>query len=121
MQPEELPALAAEATADELPALIGALEAAKAVAYARLVASAQVRGPRPVEAAAPAAASDHLLTMPAVAENLGITEYNAREMGRRGELPTVRVGKRRVRVRASALAEWVRHREIGGTLSAGRR
>lgn len=121
MQPEELPAMAAEATADELPALIGALEAAKAVAWARLAATVQARGPRPVETAAPAAAPDRLLTMPEVAERLGITEHQAREMGRRGKLPTVRVGERRVRVRASALGDWVRHREIGGTLSAGRR
>ncbi len=119
MQPEQLPAIAAEATADELPALIGALEAAKAVAWARLAATAQARGPRPVEASAPAA-TDRLLTMPEVAEQLGITEHQAREMGRRGKLPTVRVGERRVRVRASALAEWVRVREFGGTLSPRR-
>lgn len=109
--PEELPALAAAATAEELPALIGALEAARAVAWARITA------PRPAEPAEPAPPPDRLLTMPEVAELLGITEYQAREMGRRGELPTVRVGERRVRARASAVAEWVKRREIGGTLT----
>ena len=114
-RPEELPALAAATTAEELPALLGALEAAKAVAWARITAP-----PRAAEPAAPAPAPDRLLTMPDVAAQLGITEHQAREMGRRGKLPTVRVGERRVRVRASALADWVKRREIGGTLTPGR-
>jgi excisionase family DNA binding protein len=62
------------------------------------------------------AVEDRLLTMPEAAERLGITEHQAREMGRRGDLPVVTVGKRFVRVRVSTLEDWIRRRE-GATLS----
>jgi excisionase family DNA binding protein len=60
--------------------------------------------------------------MPEVARRLGVTEYQACEMGRRGELPTVAVGERLVRVRAGALEEWIHRRETGRTMkgSGGR-
>jgi excisionase family DNA binding protein len=52
-----------------------------------------------------------LLTMPAVARALGIPEGSARELGRRGLLPTVKIG-RYVRVRKSDLEGWITsHRE----------
>jgi excisionase family DNA binding protein len=54
--------------------------------------------------------------MPETAKRLGITEHQAREMGRRGELPIVTVGERFVRVRAAALEGWILRRERG-TLS----
>jgi len=38
---------------------------------------------------------------------LGIPEEHARELGRRGEIPTVRVGERYVRVRLSSLRQWI--------------
>jgi excisionase family DNA binding protein len=88
------------ATPEELAEVIGALEGAKASAYARL-ASKTV--PRP-------AAEDRLLNMVEVAERLGITEHQAREMGRRGEIPVTTVGERFVRVRASALEDWILQR-----------
>jgi excisionase family DNA binding protein len=66
-----------------------------------------------------AAVADRLLTMPEVAERLGITEHQAREMGRRGDLPVFTVGKRFVRVRVSTLEDWIRRRE-GATLSSAR-
>ena len=82
-----------EATpAEGLPRLIGDLEAARAAAWARLASPAA--GAHPTE--------DRLLRMPAVAARLGITEHQARELGRRGKLPVVRVGERRVRVSARA-------------------
>jgi hypothetical protein len=49
--------------------------------------------------------------MNAVAKKLNVTEHQAREMGRRHELPTVIVGDRFVRVRAGALEDWIRRRE----------
>jgi excisionase family DNA binding protein len=98
--------LVAEAPASSLPDLIGALAQAHALALARLVAPAPERhGPE-----------DALLAMPEVARRLGVTEYQAREMGRRGELPTILVGERRVRVRAGALEEWIRRRESGRSI-----
>src|SRR5262249_27866184 len=50
--------------------------------------------------------SDPLLTMSTVAEDLGIPEGSERELGRRGELATVRIGKY-VRVRKRDLDRWV--------------
>jgi excisionase family DNA binding protein len=64
-------------------------------------------------------ADDHLLTMPEVAERLGVTEHQAREMGRRQQLPVITVGDRFVRVRAGALEEWIRLRENGRTIRRG--
>jgi excisionase family DNA binding protein len=103
MKPEDLARLAAEvaeAPPAELPGLVGEFARLQALALARLTSPAS----------APAAA-DEMLTMPVVAERLGITEHQAREMGRRGDLPTVHMGERHVRVRASALAEWIEQRE----------
>jgi len=54
---------------------------------------------------------ERLLSLSEVAERLGVPEEHAREMGRRGLLPTVRVGKRYVRVRRSALEKWMAHQE----------
>jgi predicted DNA-binding transcriptional regulator AlpA len=103
----ELAALAATTPDGDLPRLIGALEQAKALAWVRLTTRAPADEPDTRE--------DRLLTMPLVAERLGITEHQAREMGRRGELPVVTVGERFVRVRSRSLEEWIRRRE-GGTL-----
>lgn len=55
---------------------------------------------------------DHLLDMAEVAKVLGVPEGQARDLGRRGELPVVTVG-RYVRVRASSLREWMDTREAG--------
>ena len=55
---------------------------------------------------------DRLLDMAEVAKALGVVEGQARDMGRRGELPIVMVG-RYVRVRASSLREWMATRENG--------
>jgi excisionase family DNA binding protein len=54
--------------------------------------------------------TDRLLTMEAVAERLQVPVAHAREMGRRHEIPTVRVG-RYVRVRESSLRAWLQQRE----------
>jgi excisionase family DNA binding protein len=107
MRTEDLLRAVAEAEAAELPALVGAFAQAQAVALARLTT-------RTPEDGVPG--DDRLLTMPEVAERLGITEHQAREMGRRGELPIITVGDRFVRVRVAALGEWLRRRENGRTI-----
>jgi len=55
-------------------------------------------------------AADRLLDMEAVARILNVPVAHAREMGRRHELPIVRVG-RYVKVRESSLQAWLRQRE----------
>lgn len=96
-------------TLGELPHLIGELEAAKAAAWARLASIGSPKGE----------ASDRLLSMPEAARRLGITEHQAREMGRRRQLPVVHVGERHVRVSLRTLEEWIR-RQGNGSLSVPR-
>lgn len=91
------------ASVAELPVIVGELERLRALAWSRLA----------MPSAPAAAVEDVLLEMPEVARRLGIKEAQAREMGRRGELPVVHVGERHVRVRASALAGWIAQRERG--------
>lgn len=52
-----------------------------------------------------------LLTMSEVAELLSVPEEMARELGRRGDLATVQVGDRYVRVRPAAVAAYIATRE----------
>jgi excisionase family DNA binding protein len=84
-----------------LPDMVAVLAHAHALALGRLTAPPRERTRE----------DDRLLTMPEVARQLRITEHQAREMGRRGELPVVTVGERFVRVRAAALEDWIRRRE----------
>ena len=55
--------------------------------------------------------SESLLSMTEVAGTLGVPVAYARELGRRGELPVVRVGPKYVRVRRSVLDAWIAQRE----------
>lgn len=100
MIPPDLRSLVESTPPAELPRLIGDLEAAKAAAWARLAVTPAPAPP----------VEDRLLAMPEVAERLGTTEHQARELGRRGELPVVHVGERHVRVSARALHEWISRR-----------
>ena len=50
---------------------------------------------------------DLLLTIPQVAERLKVSEYRAYELVRQGVLKSVRLGKKSVRVKPAALAEYV--------------
>ena len=102
----DLAALVAAAAPEELWALIGQLEEAKARAIARLIA------PTSASPAVPLARGDRLLSMPQVAERLGLSLYTVRERGRRGELPVVKVG-RRVGVREESLRRFIDQRERG--------
>jgi predicted DNA-binding transcriptional regulator AlpA len=110
MKSDDLVRAVAEAEPGELPELVGALAQAQAVALARLTTRTSEDGPP---------ADDRLLTMPEVAKRLGVTEHQAREMGRRLELPVMTVGDRFVRVRAGALDDWIRHRESGRNIHGG--
>lgn len=100
----ELEDVLENATAENLPEVLGLLERARGRAMARIVQAPA----KPAE--------DPLLTMQEVASRLGITVNMAREMGRRGELPTVLVGDRFVRVRRSSLEQWIKAREAGGKI-----
>jgi len=104
----DLEALVAEADQADLPRLIGQLAQAQAAATARLVAPAPARTDE-----------DRLVDMDEVARLLDVPVTQARELGRRGELPVVKVG-RYVRVRAGALAEWIALRD-GGRLRSARK
>ena len=113
MSRTDLAALVAGASPEDLAALIGDLEAAKAAAWARLAATLDGH-------ASGSPREDRLLSMPQVADRLGITEHQAREIGRRGELPVIHVGERHVRVSVRALEEWIARRARGGNLSRAR-
>jgi len=96
--------LAAITAADpiDLPRAVGVLAEAQAIAHRRLVTPQKQVDP------------DVLLKMSEVAARLGIDEETAREYGRRGELPTVLVGDRSVRVREASLGKYMRDRERRG-------
>lgn len=49
-------------------------------------------------------------SIPSVARRLGIAKGLAYQMGRDGRLPTVRLGKRAVRVPLARLQEWIAER-----------
>jgi len=76
---------AAELPADELPALVGELEAAKALAWARLTTLA----PNPT----PDSGTLDLLDAKAMAGRLRVPESWLREHARRGRIPCVYVGR----------------------------
>lgn len=98
--PPALPALAAtlrraaaDLPRDELPALLGELETARALAWVRLAAPAP----------APASSKDGtLLDAKGVAERLGVPESWVRDMARQGKIPSIRLGHY-VRFRVSDL------------------
>ncbi len=100
--------LVGAAAPGELPRLIGELESAKAAAWARLASIGSPKGE----------ASDRLLSMPE-ARRLRITEHQAREMGRRRQLPVVHVGERHGRVSLRTLEDWIR-RQGNSSLSVPR-
>ncbi len=94
---------------DQVPALLGELERLRASLWGR-VTSLQ---PCDNAHSAPQGADDRLLTVPEVAELLTMHVSSLYEMARRGELPSVRVGKH-VRVPATALRQWLAQREHVG-------
>jgi excisionase family DNA binding protein len=94
---------------DQVPALLGELERLRASLWGR-VRSLQLCDDA---YSAPQGGDDRLLTIPEVAELLTMHVSSLYEMARRGELPSVRVGKH-VRVSATALRQWIAQREHVG-------
>lgn len=105
---DELRAIVQAAPVERLPELLGRIESVRVLGLARLTAPAQTPAP---------SADDPLLSLPEVAAILAVPVEHARELGRRGALPTVRVGERYVRVRRTALERFLRERERGAAPS----
>jgi excisionase family DNA binding protein len=105
---EEVRRLVSATPVTELPELLGQLEAE------RLRGLVRIHAPAGIPTTAQPEAEESLLTMGDVAARLGVSLEHARELGRRGELPTVRVGERYVRVRRAALEAFVAERERSG-------
>ncbi len=86
-----------------LVAVLGDLTALQARIWVRLLAGA---AEKPSEA--PGGQEEaRLLTIPEVAAFLGVPKGYTYELARRGDLPTVRVGPKYLRVRASDLRAWL--------------
>jgi excisionase family DNA binding protein len=62
------------------------------------------------------ATTPQLLTIPEVAELLGISRVRCYEMAASGEIPSIRLSARRIRVQPAALDAWLTER---ARLSAG--
>lgn len=95
-----------ERAADRLPPdgiapLVGRLETLKVRLWGRAVTQAAPTRPEP------AAVDEHLLTAAEVATRLAVPKAFVYELARRGELPTLHVGARYVRIPATALEAWV--------------
>jgi hypothetical protein len=109
----EVSRIAREEAPSNLPALIAKLAEAQAIALSRLLT--------PAPSAEEPRQEDRLLTMPQVAEILGVAEDYARTLARLRKIPTVRLpgldrggraceGKY-IRVLLSSLRAWMKERE----------
>ena len=85
---------------EEIPIVLGRIEAVKATLWARLAT------PSPVT---PSRTPGQLLTIPQVAAQLGVGESYLYEQARLGKFPCVRMG-RYVRVDPQALETWLADR-----------
>ncbi len=94
------PELAEDLSATVAATLLVKLAGVQTALLGRLLAGSVNGG-----AAAPPAES--LLKIPDVAKRLDVPTAFAYELARRGEIPTVRVGKKYVRVPSAALEKWV--------------
>ncbi len=87
----------ADIPVEAIPALMIKLAAVQASLQSRLLTA----GPE----------VDNLLDAEAVADWFGVKEHYVRELGRRGEIPTVQIGKY-VRFERSAVRDWIeQHRD----------
>ncbi len=103
-----------------LVAVLGDLTALQARIWVRLLAGA---AEKPSEAPE-AREGDRLLTIPEIAAFLGVPKGYTYELARRGDLPTVRVGTRYLRVSPADLQAWLartRREGPGAAHSAPRR
>ncbi|MBI4573258.1 MAG: helix-turn-helix domain-containing protein [candidate division NC10 bacterium] len=109
MSLSELPTLDALATSPELAgdlsanvaaALLAKLAGVQTALLGRLLAGGG-------NGADPGAAPEPLMKIPDVAKRLDVPMAFAYELARRGEIPTVRIGKKYVRVSSAALEKWM--------------
>ncbi len=96
----------AEVPPEALPPLMAQCAALQSALAARLAAVKPDTPPQPTQE------PERLLTVPQVAELLGVHPSCVYEVARSGKLPTVRVGKY-VRIAPSALREWLAQHKKG--------
>jgi excisionase family DNA binding protein len=94
------PELAGDLSAKVAAALLAKLAGVQTALLARLLAEGG-------NGADPGPASEPLLKIPDVAKRLDVPTAFAYELARRGEIPTVRIGKKYVRVSSAALEKWM--------------
>lgn len=94
------PELAGGLSANAAAALLAKLAGVQTALLGRLLAGS-------ADGANPGLSPEPLLKIPDVAKRLDIPTAFAYELARRGEIPTVRVGKKYVRVPSAALEKWV--------------
>ena len=97
---------------DEIPALLVKLAAAQARLQLRLLMH-RARSRRNEE-------SETLLEAKAVADWLGVKEDYVRDLGRRGEIPTVKIGKY-VRFERDSIREWIAQQRDSSDCAPGPR
>ncbi len=91
-----------------IPALLGDLERLKTLLWIRLLTTPAVNSPPET-----ALVEDHLLTIPEAADLLSVPAGYVYGLARRGDFPTIKIGKY-VRIRLADLREWVlQHQEKG--------
>ena len=95
------PEKAEEIPVEEIPGLLAPMSALRTSLTLRFMAS-QARGSQH-----PGSDGVSLITIPEAAKRLAIAPAHAYELARRGELPTVQVGKKYKRVCKKALAELI--------------
>jgi excisionase family DNA binding protein len=107
LDPERVPV-------EHIPAVLGEVEAYKAALWLRLVMPSSRAGAVDAQPSAP------LLTVAQVAERLGVTKARVYELGRCGEVPSVRIGKL-VRFRSADLDRYIESNQHGAARPTGRR
>lgn len=101
------PEQAASLSVNTIPPLLCQLSAIQTVLAARLAAH---NDPIPSDAAA-SVLQDRLLTIAEVAELLVVPRGHVYDLAKDGTIPTVRVGKKYIRVRRSVLLAWLTTQE----------
>jgi excisionase family DNA binding protein len=99
------PARVQDIPLDVIPTMLGELERLKAVLWTRLLGQALVQTTWQSQGLA---RENRLLSIPAVADLLGIPRGYAYELARRGQIPVIRFG-RYVRVSSVDFHEWLSH------------
>ena len=106
------PGRAQEVSPSVAAELLARLAGLQSLLFSRLLAP-------DVQTASPGSPGDSLLTIPEVARRLSIPPSHAYELARRGELPTVRVGRKYVRVPRASLEKWLAVQQLDPHPTAG--